>query len=195
VKAFQGAPGLFRGTLETLRALPVLLGLAAAAGPCVSTWGRQPVPGKPAGRSATAVTEFPDKVHWLVTQEVGTDGADLAVGSLGTPIDGLVVHLPPLALERSDRVSVGYSSRAVNIRAGAGSGVVIVLEALSHQEFKRPVSVDVALPGHSPVGLVVPYRVDPQGRLHLVQLTRLDPANHRFRFDTFTPGQFTWVHP
>ncbi len=168
--------------------LPALL--AVLAGPFHGNLDPAVDPGRTVHVAAPA-----QPITLLASRAVDRAGAELAVGSRDSPIDGLVVHIPAGALARPDTVSLGFSTRPVAVRAGRGSGVVIVLQTGSLASFQRPVAIEVPVPGLSPEALVVPYRVDDQGRLHLLQLTRLDPDHQRFWFDTFAPGQFTWVYP
>lgn len=125
---------------------------------------------------------------------VDAAGADIAAGQTGSPIDGMVVHIPPGALEFPDRISLGYSTKSVHIRSGGGSGVVVVLQAQTLKWFKKSVSIEVHFRATPRPTIVIPYRIDAKGGLHSVQLSRLDLDQSTFWFDTFSPGEFTWVY-
>jgi hypothetical protein len=141
------------------------------------------------------LAEAPTKFTVVATRNVGADGADIVVGKTGSPIDDMVVHIPPGAMEVMDHISLGYSTRPVQVRAGRGAGVVVVLRAHKIQWFKQPVSIEVHFHSSPRPSLVVPYRIDANDGLHVMQLSRLDLNHDEFRFDTFSPGEFTWIYP
>jgi hypothetical protein len=66
------------------------------------------------------LAEAPTKFTVVATRNVGADGADIVVGKTGSPIDDMVVHIPPGAMEVMDHISLGYSTRPVQVRGRRG---------------------------------------------------------------------------
>jgi hypothetical protein len=126
---------------------------------------------------------------------MGPDGGTLSVEGTCTPADGLKAVVPPGALEEEDEISLGYSSGSVKIRAGTGSGIVLFLGAKRAHEFEEPVTLEVPLDASLFSDLAIPYQIDEDGRLHVMDIKQIDQEHLRLRINTFKPCMFTWVYP
>ena len=142
----------------------------------------------------TEVTESPSKEHMILSRMVDSRGADIAVGHVGTPIDGLVVHIPPGAMEQADRITLSYSIRSVPLQVGTASGLIVTLQADTIKTFLGPVRVEMHYPAQPRQTVAIPYLVDASGRLHILQLVKFYEASSTIVFDTFVPGDFTLVY-
>lgn len=137
----------------------------------------------------------PDEVVLVVSQTIGPDGGILSAGHTGSPIDGAVIEIPPGALGDEDTISLGYSRGKVKIRAGVGSGVILVLAAEHTRSFDKHVSIKVPFDPSKSTDLVIPYEVDDEGGLHVMDIGNIDWQNHVLTIYTFKPGRCTWVYP
>ena len=132
----------------------------------------------------------------VASSTVDAFGATLSAGHTGSPIDDVAVRIPPGALDRADVISLGYRKSTARIRAGKGSGTDIVLSAKQVTEFKKEVAVEVPYdPRLASSSLVIPYEIDEQGRLHVMDIGNVDKENHRLTVNTFKPVAFTLVYP
>ncbi|MEI6438340.1 MAG: hypothetical protein WCO69_06305 [Candidatus Omnitrophota bacterium] len=144
------------------------------------------------------------------TFRVGLAGGTFTVK--GTPMDGLVVSVPPNAWEALERrgsrerlrqveLSLSYDDGKVvqNGRVNEGGPYAIVFDAhpvvdgqvAAHalNEFSAPISFTV--PSARANALAVPFYVNDEASLEGCQLVRKDPGH--FVFDTFHPGLYVWV--
>jgi hypothetical protein len=150
----------------------------------------------PDNSSQTAkVTEPPPQEHVILSRTVDSHGADISVGHIAPPLDGLVVHIPSGAMDQADRITLAYSMRSVPIVAGKGSGMVIALRADSVTQFHNPVRIELHYRELPLPSMAIPYNIDTQGRLQSLQLVKIYDKNSTIVFDTFQPVDFTWVYP
>jgi hypothetical protein len=139
--------------------------------------------------------ESSSQVTVILSRTVDSDGADIVIGQIGSAVDGLVIHIPPGAMEKADRISLGYSMRSIPITTGESSGIVISLYADTVTRFIKPVRIDLRYRKLPLPSMAIPYSIDAKGRLHGMQLVKVYERNSTVVFDTFTPGDFTWVYP
>ncbi len=181
--------------------LLLLVAAAAAYAACVE----RPAPAETAGTQAedgvkmkTSNATVDDRQNSEVVcarATIGAEGGTLMVAGTGTPADGLTAAVPPGALAEEEELSLGYSRRKVKIRAGTGSGIVLFIRTERAREFAQPVMLGIRLDSSLFTGLAIPYQVDDDGRLHVMDIRSIDEEKLRLTFSTFKPCAFTWVYP
>lgn len=137
----------------------------------------------------------PDDVVIVTSKVLDSEGGSISVVQTETPIDRVVVDFPPDALDCKDTVSLGYCLSEIKIRAGTGSGVILVLRMEKSTSFNEAVSITVPYDPSLIPDLVIPYEVDKNGRLHVMDFGQIDKQNHLLSFYTFKPSMCTWVYP
>ncbi len=147
-----------------------------------------------ANRNATNANSS-DAATVCARATIGSAGGSIGVKDAGTPADGLSASVPAGALEWEEEISLGYTDRSVRIRAGTGSGKVLFLRTQRASSFEQPVVLQVPLDGKLFSDLAIPYEVDAEGKLHVMDIKSIDGENLRLRFYTFKPCMFTWVYP
>lgn len=128
------------------------------------------------------------------TWMVGNEGGVFSSRSDAAPAKGTVVNFPRGTFPKPTRVTLSFCSRDVSIEAGRGSGVFVKIDAENMAQFGAGVAIELQ---YSPQGdgLVIPYRVADDGKLHLAQLDRLDRTHGRLTIWTLVPGTYTWIVP
>lgn len=144
-------------------------------------------------RTAGVTEPFPRFIE-VSSRTVDSDGADIAVGNIASPIDGLVVHVPPHSMPHADRLTLGYTMKSVKVRAGKACGLVITLRADTIVEFNGLVTIEVHYRAWPPPKLAIPYSLDAKGRLHVMNIQTFDAAQKTLTFYTSAPGDYTWVY-
>lgn len=109
----------------------------------------------------------------------------------GSALAGISVEIPAGALSRNSDVSLLSNTGTLATIAGAHSGKNIVLHSSTVTTFDQPVSITI--PFSPSQGIPVPYFVDESGRLHVLQLLRIDATNNTATFQTFHASIFTWI--
>jgi len=136
-----------------------------------------------------------DALTVVASAIVDSTGGTVSVEGTGTPADGLKVQIPLDALAQEDTISVGYCESSVLIRAGTGCGIILFLRAEHTSSFAQPVVIEVPVDKELFTDLAIPYQVDEEGRLHVMDIAGIDAENLRLSFYTFKPCAFTWVYP
>ena len=131
----------------------------------------------------------------VISSSIGTQGGTITINEEGSPIDGVIVEIPPDALDNEDVISLGYTDRKVSVRRGTPSDIALVLQARKTSSFKKPVSIKVPYNPMLNPDLVVPYEVDESGKLHVMDIGYIDKENHTLKFYTFKPCTCIWVYP
>lgn len=140
--------------------------------------------------SAAAVAFHPGAATVVSQATLGESGGALE-GAAGTPLEGVVVTFPPQALSVPATFTLGYVSGAFeNDAKGGFTNPVLSLESSGQTSFGQPVTV--TFPFSDPVKIPVPYYIDPQGRLELVQPLPVDRAAKRGGFQTWHASNYTW---
>lgn len=142
----------------------------------------------------SGVSASPSEVIVVSSRTVDSDGADMAVGNIGSPVDGLIVRIPPRSMAHADRLTLGYSMRSVAVRAGKPCGIVVTLRADTILRFDGLVTVEVHYRESPPPTLAIPYSIDVKGRLHVMNVQTFEAASKTLVFYTSTPGDYTWVY-
>jgi hypothetical protein len=131
----------------------------------------------------------------VVSQRVGPRGATLDAGQRGTPIDGLVVEIPPGALKREIPVKLSYNTGKLTLPFGRSSGVFLGLSADDIKEFDQAVTIRIRYNATTNQSLVVVgYAIDSKGRLRAVNAGSQDGKAGTASFSTYVPMLFTWVY-
>lgn len=133
----------------------------------------------------TAGTDVP-----LVTQSIGISGGTIEIPS-NFPIGNIKVEFPEGALPANTNVTLGYNTGTLKAISGEPSGKTIFLDTSNVQSFDKPISISV--PFISSDTIPIPYYIDSNGRLHAINLTYIDNANHIFTFHTFHASWYTWI--
>lgn len=142
------------------------------------------------------VTKFnPDSNVLQVSRIFGPEGGTILVRQADSPISGVKVDIPEGALGEMDTVSLGYNTSEIKIRAGTGSEVIIVLRCGQTTGFNMPVSIDVPFDPTVNPDLVIPYQVDGNGGLHVMEIGDIDTENNILNVLSFRPCMFTLVYP
>ena len=144
-------------------------------------------------RSVPATFERKDTT-FTDTFDVGPTGATFRVPSRGTPTDGVSVQISANSVEQLVKVSIGYSTGSVTLKAGTPSGTVLVLKTTPGVTFRNYVTIGVSFPPNPKYKTLVGYAIDQEGRLRPVDLIDLDMKQGRVSFLTFQPLMLTWVY-
>ncbi len=147
------------------------------------------LPGSVADRSA-------DDVVIVTTASVDASGLQMEAGRTGTPIDGVVVTIPPDAVTEEDTIALGYTRKPVEVVEGQWCGVTIVISMGHTTSFKEYVTVKVPYDASEEgASLVIPYQVDEAGGLHVMDIANIDRETQSLLVTTWRPCAFTWVYP
>lgn len=135
---------------------------------------------------------FSPGVEVIVTppQTIGPTGG-VVQAPPGSSLAGVSVEIPAGALSSNSEISLFSNTGAVTTISGTHSGKSIVLHSSTATTFDQPVSITV--PFSPDQGIPVPYFVDRSGRLHVLQLVRIDAASNTATFHTFHTSIFTWI--
>jgi hypothetical protein len=152
------------------------------------------LPGMAAAAPKAAAFERGKDVE-VVSLRVGPQGATLNAGQSGSPIDGLVVEIPPGALKREITVKLLYNTGKLSLPKGQGSGIFLGLSADEVREFEKPVTIRIRYDASRHQCLVVVgYAIDNKGRLRAVNSGAQDVKAGTASFSTLIPLLFTWVY-
>lgn len=168
----------------------MLLFLVAFVGWDVSSNANEAMP----SQRIAGVDELSSQIIVVASRMVDGGGADIAVGDIGSPIDGLTVHIPSQAMEQAARITLGYRAKSVPVRAGRACGTVVTLRADTISKFDDLITIEVHYRVSPPPALVIPYSLDVKGRLHVMNIKTFDASNARLVFYTEAPGEFTWAY-
>ncbi len=124
------------------------------------------------------------------SQTMGPDGGTIT-GPPGTDLEGISVTFPPGALPREVLVELGTNDGAITPQWGTSSGVIMSLETGTVPAFNQP--VDIKIPYDDDTAIPVPYYVDEEGGLHVMQLVEADAGAGTATFQTFHASLFTWI--
>ena len=130
-----------------------------------------------------------------LSSKIGALGGKMTITAEKSPISGITITFPAVALTQETSVSLGYCHRSIRIYDGHGSDIFLLVDA-GVKDFKEPVTVDAAYDKSMTMGyLAIPYLVDDDGKLHVAQISaKPDPVAPHLRFDTFRTGVFTWIY-
>jgi len=135
---------------------------------------------------------FTPGVDVIVTSKViPQTGGTIEVGNSGTPIDGIQVQFPAGALSADTNVSLGYNTGTLTPNEGIYADFALILNVDTLPLFEQPVTIRVPFTDTSKIP--VPYYVDSSGKLHLMQLIKIDRTAKIFTFHTFHASWFTWI--
>jgi len=127
----------------------------------------------------------------VTSKVIGQTGGTIETGSSGTPIDGVQVQFPAGALQADTNVSLEYNTGTLTPNEGTYAGVAFVLNTGAVTQFEQPVTITV--PFSDTTKVPVPYYIDSTGKLHPMQLIKIDRAAKTFTFQTFHASFFTWI--
>lgn len=125
-----------------------------------------------------------------ISQTIGPAGGTI-IGPPGTGLEGISVEFPPGALFEDVLVELGTNDGSVTPEWGDAGGTIIVLNTGDITDFDQAVSVTI--PYTDDTAIPVPYWVDPEGGLHVMQLIEADAGAGTATFQTFHASLFTWI--
>jgi len=125
-----------------------------------------------------------------VSMTIGPEGGTI-IGPGGTGVEGISVTFPPGALPEDTLVELGTNDGSVDPEWGDFGGTIIVLNTGDISDFGEAASVTIPYDDES--AIPVPYYIDDEGGLHVMQLTELDPDGGTATFETFHASLFTWI--
>lgn len=133
------------------------------------------------------------KCTQLDSAMIGPAGGSLRVpSSSASPLASAEVSFPPGALGQKIQLRLSWCRRDIELRVGSPSGVVVKLMAEGDvTRFHAPVTFDLPTPNIGS-NMPIPYQVDDEGQLHLVQLISYSLKEKRMIFQIFGPGSFSW---
>jgi hypothetical protein len=127
--------------------------------------------------------------------EVGPAGGAFRSRASGNPAEGVSLQLAENAVVKPVKLSLGYATAAPKIRAGLGSGVVLVVVATPDVTFEQPLTIGVSFTPNAKYKGLVGYRIEPDGGgLRPIDLLDVDLKTGKATFSTFQPLRFTWVY-
>ena len=131
----------------------------------------------------------------VLSSEVGDEGSVLVVKNSGTPLDGIVVSIPPGALARKVRLAISSEPRSLRWKSGVPSGIFVRISADNILAFEKPVTVRCPVPRDRTGGFfAIGYAVDDAGQLDLVSKLAEDDQNGVVTFSLLAPVLLTWVY-
>jgi len=125
------------------------------------------------------------------TMTVDNNGGSI-VGSAGTPVEKINVYIPPNAFDIGTQVSLGYDDGTLTPAEGTQVGPIIVLATDYGQEFQAPLEITVPFTP-DPNALPIPFYIDPDGLLHMCDITALDIVNGSLTFNTWHASSFAVI--
>ena len=130
----------------------------------------------------------------LAAKDIGPEGGRMTIQGTDTPLEGLVLDIPPGALEREDRVTIGYDDGTLILPMGAPSGKTAVITFGKAPSLALPAAVSLPFDRDKAVGPPQGYAVDAQGRLDLLMLARFDRESGVAVYHTFRSMTMTWAY-
>ena len=131
----------------------------------------------------------------LTSAKMDQNGGKVIVEKPGSPLEGLVVEFPPGAIDRQFEVSISMIFESVPVRSGKNCGFTVVLAVPGIKSFKEMVSIMMPYEPRPGNRLVIPYEIDSDNRLHIMDIGKLDANNRTLVIFTFKPVRFTLVYP
>lgn len=132
-------------------------------------------------------------ITWAKTIVAGPSGGAFEVNIPDKQLTyiSVYVNIPPGAVSKETRFSVGFDSGTFTPAIGEASGYILVLDAGATQSFKQPISVSVQslLDKGVPVG----YSLEENGAIELIE-SIWDRKSGKLTFYSFRPLTFTWVY-
>ncbi len=122
----------------------------------------------------------------VVKIKIGTNG-----GIIQNIERSVTITIPPLQQETEFTLSFKRSN--FKVKSGIGSPMTISIYPdidLMHS----PVPINIRVTYDARYGLPVPYFVDKENRLHLVNIGALDRENHNLTMNTFHGGDYSWIY-
>jgi len=132
--------------------------------------------------------------RFLAEKSIGPQGGRLEILGTGTPLDGMILDIPPNALERDVAVRIGSNSGSLLLPSGLPSGMVAVIEFGEAPVLAQPAAIIIPYDPEKTGGPIQGYAINDQGRLELLMLARLDRPGGQATFHTFRPLTMTWVY-
>jgi hypothetical protein len=123
-----------------------------------------------------------------------THGGTFKIEKSAAPIEGIIIEIPEGALDKEEKISLGYNDGHLELRAGKSSGVVFIFRTDPETSFLKPVKIVIPYQKNlDPLG-VTGYAIDEKGHLHLVDTAGMDKTAGTVSFYTFKPLLLTWVY-
>jgi len=126
----------------------------------------------------------------LVNETVGQYGAEL-LGPAGTPLEGVIVRIPPATIEDGTPVRVGYDTGTLVPIEGEAVGPIVTLDIGTNAMLEQPIEIVIPCPltpGSSQVP--VPYYIDAEDGLSLVELADVDEETGRVTLLTYHASSY-----
>lgn len=136
-----------------------------------------------------------DDVKILALAKIDQNGGIVTIKKTGSPIDGLIVDIPEGALDRETFITIGLIPGLVKVRSGRNCGFTVVLTAQGIKLFHEKVSITMPYDPLLQSRLVIPYEIDNDNRLHIMDIGRIDSKHRKLVIYTFKPVRFTLVYP
>jgi hypothetical protein len=127
--------------------------------------------------------------------DVGSDGGTFVVEKTNTVLDGTVVEVPPGSLKKRIVISLGYDDGRLDLKAGKGSGIVLVLSASGGvTSFDKAVKITVNFDASIKPITIIGYAIDRTGALRPIDTITSLKSRGIVSFYTFKPLTLTWVY-
>jgi hypothetical protein len=140
--------------------------------------------------AAEPVLFRPSAATTVAQATIGQGGGTIE-GTMGTPLEGVVVTFPAQALSAPTTFTLGtVSGTFENDTKGELTNPVLSLESGGQTSFAQPVTVTFRY--SDPTKIPIPYYIDQQGRFELVQPLPLDRVGQRGGFQTWHASNYTW---
>ena len=140
----------------------------------------------------------------ISTQEIPPTGGVIE-GPPGTPLEGISVNFPAGAVSATSCYSLALNNGTLHVASGQPSGIVIDLspcdgvlnrsDGSESTKFDQPVEITVPYDPDNGEGFVIPYFIDADGKLDLLETTNIDSNNHTITFVTFHCSWYSWIIP
>lgn len=115
----------------------------------------------------------------------------IAGGIIQNAEKSVIVTVPPLKQETEFILS--FKKSDFEVKSGIGSPVTIsVYPDINLMDSPTPITIKVKYDAR--YNLPVPYLIDENNKLHVVDLKGIDKENHYFTMYTFHGGDYSWIY-
>jgi len=129
-----------------------------------------------------------------ISSNIDADGGEIVISATGTAADGIVIKISPDTFRAEITINLTIDESPVVFEAGSPSGVVVSLSAESSEEFQKPVEITIPLDPSMADKMPVPYEVEDDGSLKLLDLINYDQEAGEAVFVIMRTLSFTWAY-
>ena len=145
-----------------------------------------------ANSGGTAAKYIPGEVTIGESASVDNETGAVLTGGAGTPIENVLVEIPPGTVGVSSEFAIGYEDGEIIPVVGNWGGFIVDIDGPSGIEFNQPVLITVPWSGN-PDDYPFPFYINDEGRLEGCIVTDLDEAGGTMTFMTLHASRFVTI--